>query len=295
LTAIRAELAQGAAVLITGESRWLIASGEARYLGELWRLEQIENRRRQVDLDLYLRANTLSLEEERRFDLRQVVLRARNDPPQCEVLSGQALNALLGDLTRPEMQEGGRAGPAAELSQELVRHLNFARGPAGGAPGMLKGTGRLVWPVGLCGDEQRPERELLDSLVSRVASPGMVGGVDEALLTRMRRALDTMSRRLTGEMRQLPTNQYIEARRYLAQLRDSLRTLSRPDAADCLRVGQEFQGRDAIDLVRFMTARGLRFGPAGPGDEPAYRVVHQALAALDAGHQAPNGSGQDGP
>ena len=43
------------------------------------------------------------------------------------------------------------------------------------------------------------------------------------------------------------------------------------------------KGKTVAELIQNMTAAGLRFAPATPGDEGAYRALHFALVAYDDG------------
>ena len=42
-------------------------------------------------------------------------------------------------------------------------------------------------------------------------------------------------------------------------------------------------GKTVAELIKNMTADGLRFAPATQGDDGAYRALHNALNAYDSG------------
>ena len=80
--------------------------------------------------------------------------------------------------------------------------------------------------------------------------------------------------------------QYIEASRFLSNFDDALKVLSQPDAGDYFTAKYTAQGRTVAELVKHMTAQGLTFAPAIPGDGPAYLALHRALVAYDVSGQA---------
>jgi hypothetical protein len=75
--------------------------------------------------------------------------------------------------------------------------------------------------------------------------------------------------------------EYMEAKRYVRHLQDAVTALGRPDGARLMAGDYAARGRSVDELVKNMTAAGLRFAPALPGQEPAYAALHRALAAYN--------------
>jgi hypothetical protein len=73
----------------------------------------------------------------------------------------------------------------------------------------------------------------------------------------------------------------IEAAGFLAELKDSAALLAQPDVGGYYRGDYAAKGATVRELAGHMAAKGLRFAPAAPGDEPAYRAVRRALAQYD--------------
>jgi hypothetical protein len=265
--------------VMRAQEQWLIATEVANLMAEDVARARAANSGSQSDLQLYVRALTPSVDAERQRVLRQQVLRALNDPPEGEIVSGHALNVLLADLVR-RAKEGELAGPAPEFASDIGAHLNLTKGTSGSAD-LLKDAGRLSWPVGLAGPAYRAERELWDSRLPEAVSQATAAGeIDARTLGELRGALEKMKKQLAADVRTQKPSLYIEGRRYLGEMADALRALSQPEAGEAFRASRDFVGRDGADLVRFMSARGLRFGPARAGDEGAYRVIHRALAGM---------------
>ncbi len=60
-----------------------------------------------------------------------------------------------------------------------------------------------------------------------------------------------------------------------------MRALGNPDVGDYFNQKFAAKGKTTAELVKYMSDKGLKFAPATPGDEAAYRAVHQALAIYD--------------
>jgi len=64
---------------------------------------------------------------------------------------------------------------------------------------------------------------------------------------------------------------------------DALLALQDPNVAHFFDRKYEARGKTVGDLVDYMSKNGLRFAPAVPGDEAAYRALQTFLAAYDDG------------
>jgi hypothetical protein len=277
---------RGTAQLITSQGTWMVSSEQARLTREQMQREKIENRKRLFDEYLHEQKNTPSFEEERQRTLGQELTRSLNDPPTGEILSGQALNTILSALVRAEDEKGSFPGSAIALDENAVHHLNLTAGP--GNPGLLRNEGRLDWPIALMDDAYQPERQLLDSLAPEAIRQAASRGMGAGLHREMTQAVQRLRNRLTAHIRELSSNRYIEAQRFVTNLGDALRVLARPDASKSFLRKSAVLARTVAELVAFMKAQGLHFAPAVPGDETAYLAVHRALVAAGsaAGMQA---------
>jgi hypothetical protein len=140
----------------------------------------------------------------------------------------------------------------------------------------------LTWPVALSSIDFKEDRERINSLVrDAVSQAGFNGQVDSGSISQLITDTDRMRTRLRKTGTDLPPSLYIDANVFLNNLDDAIRALQQPD------VGSFFTGKYALkaktipELVNYMTAHGLQFAPAVPGDESAYLALQQALAAYD--------------
>ena len=76
-----------------------------------------------------------------------------------------------------------------------------------------------------------------------------------------------------------PASDAIEAAGFLARLKESAAILQQPDVGGYLSGAYAAKGKTVRELVQYMASNGLRFAPALPGDEPAYRAVQRRWRA----------------
>jgi hypothetical protein len=236
--------------------------------------ERLVNRRQAFDQLLYERDKTPTPEQE-------LLSRSRMTPPLAEVLSGQALNALLDDLRTPAGTDpADRPNPRLPLDARGLRHINVTRGA--GNIALLKNGSPLTWPTVLAGPAFQVPRDRLGALAPEaVRQAGTAGRVDPGTLRQMAADVDQLRTLLRLNARELSFQPLYEARGFLQRLDDALVALGQPDAADYFNGTYDLTAQTVLGLVRQMADRGLRFAPALPGDESAYAALREALAACD--------------
>lgn len=269
----------GAANVIRAQGAFIESREKGRLLNEQVRRERMENDRREFDNWLYRREHTPTAEDERERQQRLAYRRSINDPPLNEILSGASLNTLLDHLER----QGDRANaPAINLDPDLLGKINVTKETNGTSVGLLRNNdGHLNWPLSLRGPEfeaVKEDRDNLNRWVPEAVANAKAGRVDPAQIRDMRRAVERIRDELAANLKDMPSNQHIEARRYLANLDDALSVLEKPDARNYFRGDWVARGGTVADLVKNMKERGLRFAPSVGGDEDAYLALQRALA-----------------
>jgi hypothetical protein len=236
--------------------------------------ERLANRRRAFDELLYEREKTPNPEHE-------LLSRSRANPPQAEVLSGQALNSLLTDLRQfgTGSDDVNRPDALLPLDRTTLRHINVAHGS--GNIAVLKDHGKVTWPAAFAAEAyQEPRDRLTARAMETVRAAERDSRVDPAAVRQMAADADQL-RKLLRENKALSFPAFIEARDFLQRFDDALVVLRQPDAADYFNGTYELKAQTVLGLVKQMTDAGLRFAPAAPGDEAAYSALRDALAACD--------------
>jgi hypothetical protein len=269
----------GWADIINAQGRFMVNREQSFGIREQTRQAKIDTRRRLFDEWLYERANTPSLEDLREQDLRMARRRALNDPPFTEILAATSLNTLLDHLKMA--QGGGARGTNVALDEDTLRRINVTSG-AGGNIGLLKNDGFLQWPIPLRAEEFNTEREAITKALPKLVEAASTSGrVDAGTLVETQKSLDKLNERLSDKVGDLGTAQFIESKRYVNFLNQALQALSNENIANYFNQKFSAKGKTVAELVKHMSEKGLRFAPATPGDEAAYRALHQALANYD--------------
>jgi hypothetical protein len=220
---------------------------------------------------------TLTPEQERERIHQLELAWSRGNLSELETRSATALNILLADLQ--QLQAQGIAGPETALDEEGLQHINVVVGRSYGHVAVLRDDGRIRWPDALTGPEFARERNLISSLAPKaVEATKRAETID---LGEMTGALAVMQYKLASHISDMPMPAYIRVKRFLTSLGDAVRLLRQPDAGNYFNQTYAAKGKNVAELVQHMTQLNLRFAPAMEGDEPFYKVLHQALAKYD--------------
>jgi hypothetical protein len=228
------------------------------------------------------RQDRSSAEEERRRSQREQLSRSLNNPPVSEIWSGKALNDVLADL-RPVLLQSDPANlrpVLVPLDEDGLKHINVTRGA--GNIALLKNQGRLTWPAALQDPVFRLEREKLTAqALEAVRQAKSYGLVDRGTILEMTAGLERLDQQLERKVRDVSAALYIESKAFLNHFAAAITALRQEDVGSYFTGKYTLQTRNVPELVAHLTEQGLLFAPALPGDQAAYTVLHDALAAYD--------------
>jgi hypothetical protein len=262
----------GAADVINSQGQLMVSQQQAYQMREQYFQMKIQTRRMNFDEYLYERALRPTEEDERERHRLEDLRRSRNNPPTTEILSGTALNRLL--LGIQQQQAQGVRAPDVPIDDEVLKHINFTAGQTSASIGLIKDGGTIQWPDAL----QRPEfdgpRKQLDKLAAEAFRQLGSGPVDAATRRAMNEATDSLASQLKGDVQEISSADYIQAKRYLSELENTVKALANADAARWTA-----RGRSVASLTQDMSRNGVKFAAASPGDEAAYNAMHTSLVA----------------
>jgi hypothetical protein len=127
----------------------------------------------------------------------------------------------------------------------------------------------------------KDERDSVDAMTNEVIQEAKNGSVDAAKIRTLSAQTRKLHELLLRNVNDLPTSQFIEAKRFLNSFDDALRVLRQPDAGNYFTGKYAAEGGTVDALVKNMTNQGLLFAPATSGDESAYLALQRALAMYD--------------
>ncbi|MGL4551732.1 MAG: hypothetical protein ACRC33_11135 [Gemmataceae bacterium] len=267
---------------LTGVASVTAATGEywnqiqqARLTREEARRSSFDTARKRVELEMWYESIKPKTQDLIDNTVRADLERARRDPPQTEIWSGQSLNALMNNILK---SPNPTSGPNIPLSQDTLRGLNLVDRSSRGNLSMAKDEGRIAWPESLQEETFDGPRERFSKLFAQSISAINAGDApDIKALREMRKELRDMTETLEGQVSSISPAGFLSGRRVLNQLRDQVAGMSNPAVLSVNR-GWRTEVQTVADLVGVFKKQGLTFGPAvAPGDERAYNVVFFAL------------------
>jgi hypothetical protein len=270
---------RGAAQLVESQGKYLGSLQQASLIKEQVRQAKIDTRRKQFDEFVREQSRTLTFEDQRQAADKERVMHSLNNPTEGEILSGQALNDILREISKAD--DKTFRGPAPVLDADLMKCVNLTSGKGGLDAALLKQDTAWAWPLALSGEASRADRDLVSSLLPQARRLAQGSRADDGMIKMLDAASSRLHQKLSANVSNISAKTYISTSRFLRQMDDAIRLLAGRDAADYLSRQIPQDVKDVADLVGFMIRKGLRFAPAAAGDESAYLALHRALAAYD--------------
>jgi hypothetical protein len=205
---------------------------------------------------------------------------ARNNPSSTEILDGRPLNVLLQSATSHPL---GRI-PIIPLDKGTVAGINLRPAGAGGNLGLVKGDGKLSWPLGLEEPEYDEARKGIDSNILAAVNALRAGKApDRTIFQGLEADYQALSDKLDANINDLTPSDYIASERYLKQLHEAIHGLEDPSAGAWFDRSWTSTIKTVGDLVGYMTHKGLEFAPAAaPGDGACYTALYHSLRQFEA-------------
>ena len=254
------------------------AQEQARIVREQALQAKLDTKKKAFDLDMYIKANTPTYTQEQERVAKSTLRRIQTNSLPGEVVNGKALNYLVDDLRKfPNKKIALEPLP---LSEGVLNRLNITKNTFG--LGILRDDGRVPWPTALLDKMTEEQRRDFDKQFRELVKGAYKGKLDVATLNRVRTEMDQMREELVKRVNDVPTAQYMDAKRFLQEFHEASIALEKGEAP----LQAEFQrfiegGRSVQEVADYMVKSGLRFGPATGNDEPAYRAIHSAMATYD--------------
>ena len=207
--------------------------------------------------------------------------RLRNAPEPRDIASGDALNVAYDEINDPRVYAKALKSAGVTIGGKVIRDIPFQYAAAAISTSihgiMTKGSA----PASLKTAEFTPERDELKALAVSIHKKTDVGeNPDPADLTRAWRWSRRPRRRSTPPT-SANSRERTEATKYLKALHGLLRMMETP-AIDLLLAGAEKRPEATLgQLLMFMQAYNLRFGPATtPRQREVYDLLYPKLVAV---------------
>jgi hypothetical protein len=279
---------EGASSVINASGNLQIQTQEAKAMQEQLKQEKLRTRRQAFDQYRYEQMHTPTPEELKRAQQEEQLRRSRNDPPLTEIWSGKALNDLLKDVQQLPMDSTYTTSML--LDPAILQHINVTNGTTVSGSTRLLRDAKVVWPLPLKAKSFDAQRTQIDELLPMAVKQARAGSVDGDTLENLIGTVRGMKNSLRQQVADIPSNDYIRAKRAVTELEDATRVLQDPNVANYFNKWTA-RGKDMSELVKNMTQQGLQFAPANNGDQAAYTALHRLMVnynvAMSAQYRGP--------
>lgn len=230
-----------------------------------------------------LRARQAQLREDwaKQEAAREADRRARVGRLDAE--DGTTLNNLLFQILDSDPGAARAARAATPLPASTIREIPFEWDSEAISLCLDQMTGDGSVPDLLAADRYDADRDALKGAVAAALAEDLKGPVSAATLDRVRAATSKFRADFAAHASELETG-YLDAKDYLTTLDGLSRLLEDPSLKALLEQLKEGEDRTVGDLIAFMNAFNLRFGPAkSPRQVEIYaRLIPAFEAARDA-------------
>jgi hypothetical protein len=267
---------QGLASYTQASGQYWQSIEQARITREQSRQASIDTARKQLQWELEYEKYRPTAPKMRRAEKRTDLEWALLGPPQTEIWSGRTLNVLLkASLDFPP----GVRGPNISLPERTLNALNLTDNTTRGNLALAKDDGRIAWPEALQEEAFDGPRDAFAkdfNTAIKAVNSGQDPGV--RALRELRKNLKVMDSTLDSQVATLPPGRYIEARRLINQLQNTIKGLSDPRLCKGCNASWKKNVHTVAALVEHCKSNGLQFGPAAaPGDEAQYTAAYYAM------------------
>jgi len=211
--------------------------------------------------------------------LNELQDRIANHPTDDDVRQGDAQNAILMQLTDPQLKvELGRVSPVT-IDKKLIREIPFQKAAEGLTFSLEQLAKDANWPAAFRTAAFDP---LIDKLQAQLAAAKAEYQQKERLSGATIDGMAGTMKQIRAKLETLPKNlQYQEADRYLKGLAGLGRMLRDPDIDAALVGLDKVETVNIANLLGFMQLYNLRFGVAKtPRQVAAYETLYPAMVDL---------------
>jgi hypothetical protein len=204
--------------------------------------------------------------------------RVREHPDVHDITNGDALNAILDQLSDPRIQSSSLRLLKTPISREAIREIPFEIASEAVAITLDRLTGEENWPPALQGEPFAPERKAYREAIAKALKEDEEGKISPETLRAVNDAVSRLRAKLEANKPADPA-QYAEAANFLKALTAMTRMLQDPDMSKILADLDSVKETTLGSLLAFMHAHNLRFGPATTdAQRTVYRNLYPVLA-----------------
>lgn len=200
----------------------------------------------------------------------------RENPGRFEIENGDALNLAVEDLSDPRLGRSALRAANVPVSAKLIATVPFVYASERVTLMLDDLRASVKWPEVFEEERFAGDRKAFDDLVARIRAEGSAGEVSPRMLREARGFVRALRDKVEGRPLKDPEDQK-EALRFLTACSSLLGLLEKPNIGPALVELKKVQDTVVGNLLGFMHAYNLRFGPATTLQQ---RQAYQQLFAI---------------
>lgn len=239
-----------------------------------------------INVDTMLKWNKALRERQRELRKEQLAADARKTArdrilERAEMIeNGTSLNVLLDQIL--EFSAGSAKAYASQtpLSPAVIRDIPFESQSEAITVSLDQLTTAEAWPDELKADRLREKRQAVEAAADAAVAEDAKGDVSRKATERLNKAVAALRAEYVKSANN-DTVEYAEADAYLKTLAGLSGLLHNPHFREIVAQLENYKGGDVGDLIAFMHAFNLRFGPAATDrQKEMYRRLYPMLLAV---------------
>ena len=214
------------------------------------------------------------------YDARQA--RIRDNPTTDDIDSGDALNAMLHELSDPKLLRGSGLRLAnGSLSHEAIQDIPFRDETDAITISLDDLTDTEDWPLPLRSDVFKADREAYQKAVDDALAEDKDGGtLKPETIAKVRDTVAKLYRKVGETIPKTKQPDHMQATNYLKGLAGLSKMLEKPNVEKIISELEKSKNTTTGSLIGFMHAYNLRFAPATTAKQRAvYHDLYPMMVA----------------
>src|SRR5262249_8961254 len=221
---------------------------QARSLREQSIQAKFDTQRKRFELDMYIKANTPTLTEELAKVTRNTLKRIYANSTPAEIASGKALNVMLDDARKFVSRKVSIE--QINFGEDVLRQLNVTASHVG--MGLLRDDGKIKWTVAVTETVPVEQLKTLELQARALVQGALKGNIDANVYRDFGTELDRTYDNLVKRVNDLAGPQYLEAKRFLSELKDARTALGKGEAKRQAEYEKFIKGGKSVqDVIDF--------------------------------------------
>jgi hypothetical protein len=215
--------------------------------------------------------------QKNKVSYEKIMDRLNNHPTARDVENGDALNAVLTELSDPRVSSSALKASRPVIEAQMIRDIPFKNNSEMVTIVLADIKKASKWPTVLDNDRFAEEKKIFEEVVDQARQEDEVGDISSQTMNKANALVD----HLRAKLEQTPLPEFRdqqEALKWLKTLAGLVRMLGMPDTKEAFDELKKVKSTSVGNLLAFMQTFNLRFGAAtNPKEKMLYNKLYPVL------------------